>query len=187
MELHKKKTLKHPKADEQKRQQFLEALNNNLSEHKPIIYLDESGFKSHDCRTYGYALKGKACIGQYNWQLKNHTNAIGALYEGKLFAVNLFDCTINSGVFHYWVENTLLPELPANSVIVMDNAAFHKRVDTKELLENNGHTILWLPPYSPDLNPIEMVWAWIKQKRKLWRLDCVFTLFQRFLSDCASF
>ena len=48
----------------------------------------------------------------------------------------------------------------------MDNATFHKRKDTTELIEDAGHTILWLPPYSPDLNRIEQMWAWVKQKRK---------------------
>ena len=48
----------------------------------------------------------------------------------------------------------------------MDNAAFHKRVDIQELLEQKGHKILWLPAYSPDLNPIEKMWAWVKRKRK---------------------
>ncbi|MBU3117750.1 transposase [Acinetobacter nosocomialis] len=57
---------------------------------------------------------------------KNQTNAIGAIYQNKLFAVGLFDCKVNSDVFHFWVENFLIPELPVNSVIVMDNAAFHK-------------------------------------------------------------
>ena len=46
----------------------------------------------------------------------------------------------------------------------MDNAAFHKRQDIQDLLAQHGHQILWLPPYSPDLNPIEKMWAWVKAK-----------------------
>ena len=78
----------------------------------------------------------------------------------------------------------MIPELPKNSVIVMDNATFHKRADTQELLEQNGHTILWLPPYSPDLNPIENMWAWIKRKRQDWLIDSVDLLFQLFFLVC---
>ena len=59
----------------------------------------------------------------------------------------------------------------------MDNATFHKRLDIQELINDAGHCILWLPPYSPDLNPIEKAWAWIKRKRKDWRLQCIDTLF----------
>ena len=58
-------------------------------------------------------------------------------------------------MFHSWVSQLLLPNLPKNSVIVMDNATFHKRQDVQELIKDAEHTILWLPPYSPDLNPID--------------------------------
>lgn len=120
----------------------------------------------------------------HNWQLKNQTNAIGAIYNDQLFAVRLFDCSVNSDVFHSWVKHALIPELPRNSVIVMDNASFHHRIDTKELIEQNGHQILWLPPYSPDLNPIEKMWAWVKKKRKEWRIDSIDDLFKTFLEKC---
>ena len=60
--------------------------------------------------------------------------------------------------------------LPECSVIVMDNAPFHKQQDTLDALQAEGHTVLWLPPYSPDFNPIEKTWAWIKRLRKPWRL-----------------
>lgn len=151
----KKKTLHHPKADEEKRQLFVEQLAQYQKDNRPVVYLDESGFKAHDYRPYGYAKRGEKCFGEHNWHLKNQTNAIGAIYNNQLFAVGLYDCTVNSDVFHSWIEQLLLPELPTNSIIVMDNATFHKRLDTKEIIESAGHTILWLPPYSPDLNPID--------------------------------
>lgn len=69
------------------------------------------------------------------------------MVKGKLFAVGLFDSTVNGDVFEAWTKQTLLPELPQNSVIIMDNAAFHKRDTTKALMEAAGHEILWLPPY----------------------------------------
>ena len=71
----------------------------------------------------------------------------------------------------------------------MDNAAFHKRADIQELLEQQGHKILWLPAYSPDLNPIEQMWAWVKRKRKEWLIDSVDELFRVFsnLGDCSKF
>ena len=61
----------------------------------------------------------------------------------------------------------------------MDNATFHKRKDTTELIEDAGHTILWLPPYSPDLNPIEQTWAWVKKIRQKNRMDDIDLLFQK--------
>ncbi len=121
----KKKTLNHPKADEEKRQQFLLELEVYKQEERPIIYIDESGFKLDDYRVYGYSNKGQKCFGKYNWQAKNLTNAIGAIYNNELFAVALFESSINSDLFHYWVKNLLISELPKNSVIAMDNATFH--------------------------------------------------------------
>lgn len=187
MALLKKKTLNHPQADPEKCQLFVETLQAYQASKRPLVYLDESGFKSHDYRVSGYSPKGERCLGQYNWQLKNTTNAIGALYNQQLFAVGLYDGTINGDVFHHWVENILIPELPKGSVIVMDNATFHKREDTQELIQNAGHTILYLPPYSPNFNLIEQAWAWIKQKRKAWRLDCIDSLFFYFIWICGDF
>ena len=83
------------------------------------------------------------------------TYVIGALCGTVPFAFTAFDCSIDSDVFHTWATEILLPELPACSVIVMDNASFHKRQDTLDALQAEGHTVLWLPPYSPDFNPIE--------------------------------
>lgn len=61
---------------------------------------------------------------------------------------------------------------------------FHKRVDIQLLLEQQGHQILWLPTYSPDLNLIEKMWAWIKRKRKEWLVDLIDLLFKLFFQIC---
>ena len=68
-----------------------------------------------------------------------------------------------------WATEILLPELSTCSVMVMDNASFHKRQDALEALQAERHTVL-CPPYSPYFNPIEKTWAWIKQLRRQWRL-----------------
>jgi transposase len=131
-----------------------------------LVYIDESGFATDMPRTHGYAPTGKPCIGRQDWNAKGRINVIGALLGGLLLTASLFDCSINSEVFHSWVEQDLLPKLPAKSVIVMDNATFHKRQDTQQVIEDAGHTLEFLPPYSPDLNPIEKKWAQVKQKRR---------------------
>ena len=61
---------------------------------------------------------------------------------------------------------------------------FHKRLDTQALLESYRQQILWLPPYSPDLNPIENMWVWVKRKRKEWLVDSIDLLFQMFFHIC---
>lgn len=64
----------------------------------------------------------------------------------------------------FWAENILIPELPDNSILIWDNATFHKSERLRVLIEKNGHTMLFLPPYSPDLNPIEHKWHELKQR-----------------------
>ena len=88
-----------------------------------------------------------------------------------LLTASLFQCNINSDVFHAWIEQDLLPKLPKDAVIVMDNATFHKRQDTQEMIEKKGFILEYLPPYSPDLNPIEQKWAQEKAIRR--RNNCL--------------
>lgn len=105
-------------------------------------------------RTHGYAIRGQRCYGKHNWQARGRTNAIGALLGKKILTVSLIEGNINKHVFTAWVNQDLIPKLPPKSVIVMDNAAFHKGKDVQDSITNAGHYLEYLPPYSPDLNPI---------------------------------
>jgi hypothetical protein len=117
-------------------------------------------------RTHGYAPKGKRCYGKQDWGAKGRTNVIGAIVAGVLLTISLFQTTINTDIFTGWIEQDLIPKLPPNSVVVMDNATFHKGALMQQMLEEAGHIILYLPPYSPDLNPIEKKWAQAKALRR---------------------
>ena len=117
-------------------------------------------------RTHGYSLKGERCYGVKDWHAKGRTNVIGALLGATLLTVSLFSTNVNSTVFKSWTVQDLIPKLPNNSVIVMDNATFHKREDIKNAIENAGHTLVFQPAYSPDLNPIEHKWAEAKAIRR---------------------
>ena len=80
----------------------------------------------------------------------------------------VFNGSCNRNLFENWIEQFLIKELKPGQVVVMDNAAFHKSQRTKELIDSVGCKLIFLPPYSPDLNPIEKFWAnmkrWIKQE-----------------------
>ena len=117
-------------------------------------------------RTHGYSLKGDRCYGVHDWGAKGRANVIGALLGSVLLTATIFQTTINTEIFNAWVIQDLIPKLPEETVVVMDNATFHKGKDMQEALEKAGHTLLYLPPYSPDLNPIEHKWAQAKSIRR---------------------
>lgn len=157
-----KKTLIHPKATAEKRSAFCQEIERLKAQGRPLIYVDESGF-AHDMP---HALKGQRCYGKQDWGAKGRTNVIGALLAGTLLTVCLFQSTINTAIFDQWMIQDLIPKLPAQSVVIMDNAAFHKGKRMNQALTQAGHTLLYLPPYSPDLNPIEHKWAQAKALRR---------------------
>lgn len=86
--------------------------------------------------------------------------------DNQFITACLFDTNIDSDIFHTWLTRDLLPKLPDNVVVVMDNATFHKRSDMIRAIESAGHVLEYLPPYSPDLNPIEHKWHEAKSKRR---------------------
>jgi hypothetical protein len=129
LELPIKKTLQHPKVDQEKRTTFCQKVEEYKVAGKPIVYIDESGFAHDMPRTHGYAFKGQRCYGKHDWGAKGRTNVIGAMLGGILLTVSLFQTTVNTAVFNAWVMQDLLPKLPKNSVIIMDNATFHKGQD----------------------------------------------------------
>lgn len=106
-----------------------------------------------------------------DWGAMGRTNVIGALLEKTLLTTALFNTNINTEVFTAWLSQDLLPKLPKNSVIVMDNATFHRSKTIEEELKKAGHTLNYLAPYSPDLNPIERKWAQAKAMRRRTRCE----------------
>ena len=144
----------------------------------PIVYIDESGFIKDALRTHGYQAKGSRCQGVHDWQGKTVVQAIGALLEGSLLTVCLIAGMVNGAVFKAWLAQDLLPKLTTSCVVVMDNATFHKVDGISELIEKAGHQLLYLPPYGPDLNPIEKKWAQVKALRNKLRTNDIDALFK---------
>lgn len=130
-------------------------------------------------RTHGYASKGQRCYGRCDWGAKGRTNVIGALLGKTLLTITLLNGNVNTEVFVAWVEQDLIPKLPPKSVLVIDNATFHKDHRIQNALESAGHFLEYLPPYSPDLNPIEKKWAQAKKLRR--KIQC--SLDELFLMD----
>ena len=113
-------------------------------------------------RRYGRAPKGKrlrAAIPYGHW--KTTTFVAGLRLEG-LVAPFVFDGPINAVTFEAYVEQFLVPELKPGDIVVMDNLSSHKRPQVAALIEAAGASLLYLPPYSPDFNPIEKLFAKFK-------------------------
>ncbi len=92
------------------------------------------------------------------------TTLIAALGLEGIRCSTVVDGAVNGDVFEAFTELVLVPELRSGDVVIMDNLSSHKRQRTRDLIESTGADLVFLPPYSPDLNPIEMVFSKIKQK-----------------------
>ncbi len=108
-------------------------------------------------------------------EAKDRTNVVGALYGKTLFALDCLKTNINKKVFYNWCKVMLIPKLKKKCIIVMDNISLHKRV--QKLPNRHSHRLLFLPPYSPDLNPIEKKWAQVKFLRQGWMENNLSKLF----------
>lgn len=151
-------------ASEEKRAVYAEAIKSILPEK--LVYIDESGIELTICKDKGWGKKGQALGGKKSGKYYERTNIIAGLVNNRAIAPMVFNGSCNTTLFENWVEQFLLKELQPGKVVVMDNAAFHKSQKTKELIESVGCKIIFLPPYSPDLNPIEKFWANMKRSVK---------------------
>jgi transposase len=161
-----KKALRHPRASESARLSFQETIRAYETVGRTIVYIDESGFAHDMPPMHGYAPMGQRCYGVRDWHAKGRTNVIGALIGECLHTIGLFKTSINADVLYTWTVQDLLPKLPPACVIVMDNAAFHKRQDIQDVIAEAGRVLEYLPAYSPDLNLIEHKWAQSKALRR---------------------
>lgn len=132
-----------------------------------IIYLDESGIDDNEAYSYGYGLKGSRIYDTKNAYRNKRLSIISALHKKALIAPFVFEGYCDSKLFAAYVEKILIPELPPGHIVIMDNASFHKNKQIQLMIERAGCELFYLPPYSPDFNPIEHYWAKIKHSIRL--------------------
>ena len=121
-------------------------------------------------RLHGRAPRGHRLIDKVPHGHWKTTTLIAALGVSGMRCSTVVDGAVNGDVFEAFVEQVLVPELRRGDVVVMDNLSSHKRQRVRELIENTGARLAFLPPYSPDLNPIELIFA--KWKQLLRSLAC---------------
>jgi transposase len=111
---------------------------------------------------YGRASKGERVLGSVPQNYGENLTVIGALTDSGLQAVMTIDGATDGEVFRAYVEQILCPTLEAGDVVIMDNLGAHKVAGIREAIESKGAEVIYLPPYSPDLNPIEQCWSKLK-------------------------
>lgn len=127
-----------------------------------LIFIDETGANTKMARLRGRALRGERCrasVPHGHWKTTTFT---AGLRSGGLVAPFLIDGAMDSDAFRAYVAKVLVPELSPGDVVIMDNLATHKVVGVREAIETVGARLIYLPPYSPDFNPIEKAFAKLK-------------------------
>ena len=128
-----------------------------------LVFIDESGAKTNMTRLYGRAPRGKRVIEHAPGGHWCTTTMLCALRCDRIEAPLVIEGAMDSVVFRGYVEQMLIPTVPPGAVVVMDNLAPHKTRGVQEAIEATGATVRYLPPYSPDFNPIESMWSKVKQ------------------------
>ena len=127
-----------------------------------LVFLDESGFTTKLTRQWGRAPRGQRCVGRVphgQWQT---TTFVGALRATGLTAPLVLDGPLTTIAFRAYVAQFLVPTLRPGDIVILDNLSVHKDPASARQIEQAGATLRFLPPYSPDLNPIEQVFAKLK-------------------------
>ncbi|MEO0513733.1 MAG: IS630 family transposase [Planctomycetota bacterium] len=129
-----------------------------------LVFLDESGAKTNMTRLYDRAAKGERCVDHSphgHWKTMTMLSAIrdeGVIED----ATVVVDGAMDGETFLNYTKQCLVPSLRPGEVVVMDNLASHKVQGVREAIESAGCDLWYLPPYSPDLNPIEKLWSKVK-------------------------
>jgi transposase len=131
---------------------------------QPVFYLDECGVDHRLYRESGRAPRGERIDQTGAGKRRERISVIAASQQHKLVAPRVFQGRCNTEVVDAYFEKVLLPALPPGSGIVLDNARFHQSPTPQKLVEAAGCQLLFLPPYSPDLNPIEPLGAAFKTR-----------------------
>jgi len=131
-------------------------------EIKDLVFLDESGVNTNMTRLYARAVGGKRVVDSVPLNTPANTTILSSVRLSGETVYKTYKSGTTADKFKEYLENKLLPTLDKNSVIVMDNMRSHHAKTVTEFLNRSGVKYLYLPPYSPDFNPIEKLWSKIK-------------------------
>lgn len=160
-----------------------------------LVFIDETGTSTAMARLRGRAKRGCRVIGRVPWGHWKTMTFVAGLRQDGITAPFVIDCPMTGAIFLEYVRQCLIPTLKPGDIVVMDNLPAHKRDEIRQIIEAAGATLRFLPPYSPDFNPIEQAFAKLKahlrkaQERSLdalWqRIGLLLPLFTPI--ECANF
>ena len=143
-----------------------------------LVFIDETWAKTNMTRPRGRSLCGARLVASVPYGHWKTTTFLAGLRTRGLTAPLVVDGAINGEIFLAYVRQQLVPTLSAGDVVVMDNLSSHKRVGVREAIERAGAALMFLPPYSPDLNPIENAFAkfkWLLKSAPQRTVDALWT------------
>jgi len=126
------------------------------------VFLDESGCNTDMTRRYAYSLGGSRAVDSVPLSKSKNTTILSSIQMDGTLHYTTFSGGTTAEEFKAYLENDLLPYLSSDSILIMDNMKSHHAKAVKALLDNSHVQYVYLPPYSPDLNPIEKLWSKIK-------------------------
>ena len=180
LKITRKKMIRYRECDQGKRNEFKKEVN-ALPQEK-LLYVDEVGIDQYLYRPYARALIGQSVYGKISGRTYKRTSIVSGYCLKKVVSPLQYSGTMDSVLFLFWFVTMLLPNLTPGYVIVMDNARFHQKKALHEAAEKAGCRVLFLPPYSPDLNPIENLWAWLKSRLR--KILPLFDSLDDAITDC---
>ena len=130
---------------------------------KNLIFIDETGVNLAMTRYYGRGIDGGRVYDERPGKKGKNMTVIGAMSDEGLIATMTFPGSLNTASFLVFIEQILLPQLWMGAIVVMDNLPVHYANAAKVMIESVGAKIKFLPPYSPDLSPIELCWSKLKE------------------------
>lgn len=133
-----------------------------------MIFLDESGANLGMSTEYARAEGGERAVMPKPFNVGEKFSIIGAIALSGIVAMMYIESAVNTAIFKTFVSEILVPKLRRGQFVIFDNVGFHKSQEIIDLIKNAGAKVVFLPPYSPDLSPIEKMWSKIKEilKRK---------------------
>lgn len=127
-----------------------------------LVFIDETGVKTNMTKTTGWAPCGQRLVDHAPFGHWRTQTFVAALRHDRLDAPWVIDGAMNTEMFNLYIQTQLVPTLRAGDVVILDNLSSHKSPAAAAALRDIGAWFLFLPPYSPDLNPIEMAFAKLK-------------------------